>query len=120
VCAIGVSGSLSGCTPTGSGFVGLDGISLSGGYAYVANENGGSVSVCSIDANGGLSSCATYSGVGVAPSDIVISGNQAYVNDASSGNVYLCSVAAATGALANCVIANAGNSFSAGIQIAIH
>jgi hypothetical protein len=120
VCAIGVSGGLSGCTPTGSGFVGLDGISLSGGYAYVANENGGSVSVCSIDASGGLSSCATYNGVGVAPSDVVISGNQAYVNDASSGNVYLCSVAAATGALANCIIANAGNSFSAGIQIAIH
>jgi LVIVD repeat len=121
VCAIGVLGSLSGCTSTGSGFVGLDGISLSGGYAYVANENGGSVSVCSIDASGGLSSCATYNGVGVAPSDVVISGNQAYINDASSGNVYLCSVAAATtGALANCIIANAGNSFSAGIQIAIH
>jgi hypothetical protein len=118
VCAIGVSGSLSGCTTTGSGFVGLDGISLSGGYAYVANENGGSVSVCSINTNGSLSGCTLY-GVGVAPTDVVISGNLAYINDASSGNVYLCPVVAG-GALGSCTIANAGASFSTGIQIAIH
>jgi hypothetical protein len=118
VCAIGVLGSLSGCTSTGSGFVGLDGISLSGGYAYVANENDGSVSVCSINTNGSLSGCTLYS-VGVAPTDVVISGNLAYINDASSGNVYLCPVVAG-GAWGICMIANAGTSFSAGIQIAIH
>jgi hypothetical protein len=119
VCAIGVSGSLSGCTPTGSGFVGPDGITLSGGYAYIANENGGSVSGCSVNANGSLSGCTPYNGVGATPTDVVIKGSQAYVNDASSGNVYLCSVAAG-GALANCAVANAGASFNFGIQIAIH
>jgi hypothetical protein len=121
VCAIGVSGILSGCTSTGSGFVGLDGITVSGGYAYVANENAGTVSGCSINTDGSLSSCTAYNvlGVGAAPTDVVINGNQAYVNDASSGSVYLCSIGAG-GALANCAVANAGSSFNFGIQIAIH
>src|SRR6202035_3727279 len=46
VCAIGVAGSLSSCTGTGSGFGGLDGITLAGGYAYIANPSAGNVSVC--------------------------------------------------------------------------
>ncbi|HEY4443889.1 MAG TPA: hypothetical protein VGN30_06350, partial [Steroidobacteraceae bacterium] len=113
VCSI-VSGSLSGCTPTG-GFFGPDGISLSGGYAYIANNNNGTVSVC--DA-GSLSGCTAFS-VGSQPTDVVISGTLAYVNDGSSGNVFVCSVIAG-GALANCQVANMGAPFSVGIQLAIH
>ncbi len=120
VCAIGVSGSLVGCTPTGSGFSGVDGISLSGSYAYIANQGNGTTSVCSIDTDGSLSLCAP-STTGVLPTDVVINGNRAYVNDAiaPSGNIYLCSVGPA-GVLTGCGISNGGTSFSYGVQIAVH
>jgi hypothetical protein len=114
VCAI-VSGTLSSsCTPTG-GFFGPNGISVSGGYAYIANNNNGTVSVCNA---GTLSGCVA-SPVGGQPTDVVISGSQAYVNDESSGgNILLCSVVAG-GALKNCQVANA-TPFSFAIQLAIH
>jgi len=120
VCAIGVSGSLVGCTPTGSGFSGVDGISLSGSYAYIANQGNGTTSVCSIDTDGSLSLCVA-SISGVSPTDVVINGNQAYVNDAiaPSGNIYLCSVGPA-GVLTGCGISNGGTGFSYGVQIAVH
>jgi hypothetical protein len=116
VCAI-VSGSLSGCTSTGSGFVGVNGITLSGGYAYIANQNNNTVSVCTIDFGGTLSGCAA-SPVGSQPADVVIKGNQAYVDD-WSGNVNLCSVGAG-GALTGCAVSNGGPGFTLGVQIAIH
>jgi hypothetical protein len=119
VCAIGVSGGLTGCTGTGSGFVGLDGITLSGSYAYIANQNNGTVSVCSLGANGSLSGCTPSSvSMGSQPADVVISGSHAYVDDAS-GNIYLCAIGVA-GALTNCMVSNGGATFSFGIQIAIH
>jgi hypothetical protein len=117
VCAVGVSGSLSGCAGTGSGFVGLDGITLSGSYAYIANQGNGTVSVCSAGAGGSLSGCVP-STVGGAPTDVVIWGGQAYVNDVN-GNIYLCGVGLG-GALTNCAVSNGGTSFNLGIQIAIH
>jgi hypothetical protein len=116
VCAI-VSGSLSGCTSTGSGFVGVNGITLSGGYAYIANQNNNTVSVCTIDIGGTLSGCAA-SPVGSQPADVVIKGNQAYVDD-WNGNVNLCSVGAG-GALTNCAVSNGGPGFNIGVQITIH
>jgi hypothetical protein len=116
VCAI-VSGSLSGCTSTGNGFVGVNGITLSGGYAYIANQNNNTVSVCTIDIGGTLSGCAA-SPVGNQPADVVIKGNQAYVDD-WNGNVNLCSVGAG-GALTSCAVSNGGTSFNLGVQIAIH
>jgi DNA-binding beta-propeller fold protein YncE len=90
---------------------------LAGGYAYIANQGNGTISVCTINPDGSLSGCA-LSSVGSAPTDVVINGSQAYVDDAS-GNVYLCAVGAA-GALTNCVVSNGGASFNLGIQIAIH
>jgi hypothetical protein len=119
VCAIGLSGSLTGCTGTSSsGFSGVDGISLAGGYAYIANESNGTVSICSVNnIDGSLSGC-TVSTVGVAPTDVVINGGQAYVDDAS-GDVYVCAVGAG-GALMGCAISDGGTSFNFGIQIAIH
>jgi len=120
VCAIGVSGSLYGCAPTGTGFSGVDGISLSGSYAYIANQGNGTTSVCSIDTDGSLSGCVA-SITGVSPTDVVIKGNQAYVNDAiaPSGNIYLCSVGP-VGVLTGCMIYNGGTSFNYGVQIAVH
>jgi hypothetical protein len=119
VCAIGSSGSLTGCTGTSSGgFSGVDGISLSGGYAYIANQGGGTVSVCAVNnVDGSLSGC-TVSAVGVSPTDVLIKGGLAYVDDAS-GDVYLCTVGVA-GALTSCAISDGGTSFNFGIQIAIH
>jgi hypothetical protein len=121
VCAIGGSGGLTNCAGTGAGFSNVDGISVAGGYAYVANQGNGSngfVSVCSINPDGSLSnSCATYN-IGAMPTDVVIKGGQAYVNDAS-GNIYLCSVSAG-GALTNCTVSNGNATFSYGVQIAVH
>jgi hypothetical protein len=119
VCAVGVSGILSGCTITGSGFSSPLGISLSNGYAYIANQGAGTASACAVNADGTLSSCTAYTiGVNSAPTDVVINGNQAYVNDVASGNIYLCAVGAG-GALASCV-PEGGTTFNAGIQIAVH
>ena len=110
--------SLTGCGLTGSGFSNADGIYLSNGYAYVANQDiGGTVGVCAINADGSLAPCAN-SLVGGTPSDVVINGNLAYVDD-SSGNIYLCAVSAG-GALGSCAISNGGTAFVSGVQLAIH
>jgi len=118
VCAISASGSLAGCTSTGSVFSGAYGITLSGGYAYIANQGNGTVSVCSINPDGTFATCAA-SNIGGAPTDVVIKGSQAYVND-GTGNIQLCTVDA-VGALTNCMVPNGGTGFSFGIQqIAVH
>jgi len=49
VCAIGASGGLANCASAGGIFSGAYGITLSGGYAYIANQGNGTVSVCSIN-----------------------------------------------------------------------
>jgi hypothetical protein len=121
VCAVGTAGALSGCTPTGSGFSSLDGISLAGGFAYVANEGAGSVSVCTINAvDGTLSACAASTVLGGNPTDVAFDGTRAYVADFVSGHMTLCAVAA-TGALVNCAVSDGGTAFAAPAnQIAIH
>jgi hypothetical protein len=119
-CAIGSMGSLTVCPPTGAGFSGVDGISLANGYAYIANEIGGSVSVCSVGSGGSLSPCATSAiAPGVMPSSVAVNGGQAYVYDSNNNNMYLCSVGN-LGALGSCMISNGGTAFSGAIQIAIH
>jgi hypothetical protein len=118
-CVIGVLGALSGCQITGSGFSGLDGISLSNGYAYIANQNGGTVSVCSANSDGSLSPCAISTiPAGIVPTSVIVNGSQAYIDDLN-GNIYLCSVGIG-GALGGCGVSNGGTAFSDGIQIAIH
>jgi len=118
VCAIGASGGLANCASAGGIFSGAYGITLSGGYAYIANQGNGTVSVCSINPVGTFAACAA-SNIGGAPTDVVIKGSQAYVND-GTGNIDLCSVDA-VGAMTNCVPSNGGTSFSFGVQqIAIH
>jgi hypothetical protein len=119
VCTVGALGALTGCIGTGSTFAGLDGISLANGYAYVANQTGGTVSVCPVNSNGSLLPCALSPiGTGVAPTSVAINGAQAYVNDLN-GNIYLCSVGLG-GALGSCAPSNGGTAFNFGIQIAIH
>jgi DNA-binding beta-propeller fold protein YncE len=116
---VGALGALTGCIGTGSTFAGLDGISLANGYAYVANQTGGTVSVCPVNSNGSLLPCALSPiGTGVAPTSVAINGAQAYVNDLN-GNIYLCSVGLG-GALGSCAPSNGGTAFNFGIQIAIH
>jgi len=121
VCRVGALGALTGCImETDSTFAGLDGISLANGYAYVANQSGGTVSVCPANVDGSLAPC-TVSAVGtgvVAPTSVAINGAQAYVNDLS-GNIYLCTVGTG-GALQNCMVSNGGTTFNFGIQIALH
>jgi DNA-binding beta-propeller fold protein YncE len=108
---------LSGCTAAGGTFSNADGISLANGYAYIANQGNGTVSVCSVDANGLFSAC-TASSVGSQPMDVVFSGNYAYVDDAG-GNIYLCSVGTG-GALSGCIVSDGGSTFPLSAQIAIH
>jgi len=98
----------------------VDGISLANGYAYIANEIGGSVSVCSVGSGGSLSPCATSAiAPGVMPSSVAVNGGQAYVYDSNNNNMYLCLVGN-LGALGSCMISNGGTAFSGAIQIAIH
>jgi 6-phosphogluconolactonase (cycloisomerase 2 family) len=121
VCTVGALGALTGCVGTGSTFSGLDGISLANGYAYVANQSAGTVSVCQANSDGSLAPCAVSTiGTGVVvPTSVAINGAQAYVNDLN-GNIYLCSVSTSGGALQNCAVSNGGTAFNFGIQIAIH
>jgi hypothetical protein len=126
-CAISVTGTLSAtCTSVGpgngfdAGFSTPDGITLSGGYAYIASlENGnGSVNVCAVNPDGSLSGC-TPSLVGTQPADVAINGNEAFVDDAS-GNIYLCAIGP-SGSLGSCVVATGGSNFSTGmLQIVVH
>jgi len=97
--------------------MGLDGISLLGSYAYIANTANATVSTCTVDASTGSLSGCIASPVGTEPMDVVINGNQAYIDDVD-GNVYLCAVAA--GALSSCVVSDGGATFTLPIQIAIH
>jgi hypothetical protein len=118
-CTVGPMGSLTDCTPTGSGFLGVDGISLENGYAYIANQSSGTVSVCSVG-SGSLSQCATSAiAPGVMPNSVAVNGGQAYVYDSNNNNMYLCLVGN-LGALGSCMISNGGTTFSNAIQIAIH
>jgi hypothetical protein len=117
VCAIGPSGTLStSCVSAGGPFSSPGGITLAGGYAYIANTGGGTVSVCSINADGTLS-CAPPSPLGSNPIDVAINGSLAYVDDITNDAIYLCSVGT-LGALTGCTPGS--TTFSAPIQIAIH
>jgi DNA-binding beta-propeller fold protein YncE len=119
-CAIGSMGGVIVCPSTGGGFLGVDGISLANGYAYIANEVGGTVSVCSVGGTGSLSACAISPiAPGIGPSSVAVNGGRAYVNDSNNNNMYLCSVGN-LGALGKCVISNGSTTFSGAIQIAIH
>jgi hypothetical protein len=119
---ISLSGSLSGtCASTGvsPGFSDPDGISLAGGYAYIASlENGnGAVNVCAVNSDGSLSGC-TPSPMATQPVDVAINGSNAYVDDVT-GNINLCTVGA--GALTGCAPASGGSGFGPGMfQIAVH
>jgi hypothetical protein len=120
VCTVGALGALTGCImETDSTFADLNGISLSNGYAYVANLAGGTVSVCAANGDGTLAPCtASAIASGAAPTSVAINGNQAYVDD-FYGNIYLCTVGAG-GALTNCIVSNGGAAFNIGLQIAVH
>ena len=123
ICAIAPSGMLSGAcvsTNVNAGFLYPNGISLAGGYAYIAGlENGsGAVNVCTVNPDGTLSGC-TPSLVGTQPTDVAINGSQAYVDD-ESGNIYLCTVGAG-GALTGCAVPAGGSGFNPEmVQIAVH
>lgn len=118
VCAIGGSGILSACLSTGSAFSSPSGISLSNGYAYIANQGNGTVDVCTVNTDGSLSGCSATSFGSTQPMDVVFNGTQAYVVD-TAGDMYLCSVGTG-GALTGCVISDGGSSFPLAVQIAIH
>lgn len=120
VCSVGLSGSLTLCAGTGGGFSSPNGISLSNGYAYVANQGAGTISVCSVGAGGMLSSCALSTPGSAEPMDVVINGNLAYIDDVT-GDIYLCPVSAGGGGLTTpCIVSNGGGSFIFDVQIAIH
>ncbi|HEX3847664.1 MAG TPA: hypothetical protein VHV81_09805 [Steroidobacteraceae bacterium] len=119
VCAIGSMGALSSCAVTGSGFSGAVGITLSGGYAYVANQSGGNVSACAIDpTTGDLTGCTSFSGGASMPMSVALDGSQAYVDDLY-GAIYLCTIAL-DGTFSACADVTDGNIFSYGINIAVH
>jgi hypothetical protein len=123
ICAIGVTGALSGtCSVAAlsSGFSQPVGVSLAGGYAYIAGMLGsnGAVDVCTVNADGSLSGCTASSPVGTGPLDVAVNGSQAYFDD-QSGDIYLCTVVAG-GALNSCAVPTGGSGFQWTFQIATH
>lgn len=114
VCDVSAStGALSNCVPTGSGFRGPRGVTLTadGKRAYVANVFRGSgpnsVSLCDVDAvSGAFSNCT---GTGDAPfmddpTNVFLTaeGTWAYVNLAGWYTSAFCAVDPSTGALSSC------------------
>lgn len=121
VCTVNPNGSLTACATTGSGFNSPDGITLSGGYAYVANNGNNTVSVCAINGTTGALSACTASSIGsAAPDDVAINGSYAYVSDRNGYNIYVCTVSGTNGTLSGCTISDGGASFHWPEQIAIH
>ena len=117
VCSVAVPGPPTGCVSTGSSFNGIWGVGLDAGFAYIADQGTGEVTVCARDpADGTLSSCSNYA-VGGSPTDVVIRGSQAYVGD-MNGDVRLCDIGAGNG-LVNCVSTTGGLSLNFVLQVAI-
>ena len=141
-CTLGSNGSLSSCaaTPASGGSGAPAGIAfngatapwalaingnylyvtsdstLSGGHAYIGNQQSSTVAVCSIGSGGALTGCAN-SAVGIEPNGVAILGNDAYVTD--DDNIYKCTVGAG-GSLGSCAASNGGATFSAPQQVVIH
>ena len=116
-----VSGSpptLSSCATSGSGFNNPTGIAVSGGYAYVANNNAGSVSVCPVNpSTRALVSADCTSGSGFTnPRGIAVSGGYAYVAD-NGGSVSVCRVSGAPPTLSSCATSGSGFTNPAGIAV---
>jgi len=80
------------CTVT-TGFNFPNGIAIIGSTAFVANEQGGTVSACAIDGTS-LVDCTTAADIFTRPAGIAFSGATAYVTDVAVDNnaVYVCTV----------------------------
>jgi hypothetical protein len=95
VCAVATdgTGTLSGCTSTGSGFNSPVQTAVHGSYLYVPDANGGTyVTVCAINATDGtLSGCGGTAGSASNPSSVAFDGSFAYVNN-WAGNPSLCTL----------------------------
>ena len=75
LCQLNNQGTISGCSNTGSGFNGPDGIALNsaGTSAYVSNVTSNSVTLCGVDVGSGeLSGCSSTGGNFSGPSDITL------------------------------------------------
>jgi hypothetical protein len=97
-CAIGVDGSLSGCTRTaGSGLIALE---IQGNFLYTGNGN--SLQVCSVAAAGPPTGCVgTGSGFN-SIWGVGLDAGFAYVGNQGSGNVSVCSRDPMNGTLSGC------------------
>lgn len=59
MCTVGANGSLTGCTPTGSGLTYPLSIVLYGSYAYVNDAGNGAIDLCPVNSDGTLGACAS-------------------------------------------------------------
>ena len=106
-CLVGAGGSLTGCVPTGSGFVAPTGIAFyASDFAYVTDYANNAVYLCIVGTDGSLSGCATQGSNFQSPFFLAVSGNTLYATSATAG-VTTCAIAS-NGTLSGCV-ANAGS-----------
>jgi hypothetical protein len=105
-CLVGAGGSLTGCAPTGNGFVAPTGIAFyASDFAYVTDYANNAVYLCIVADDGSLSGCATQGSNFQSPFFLAVSGNTLYATSATAG-VTTCAIAS-NGTLSGCV-ANAG------------
>jgi len=104
VCAVAADGTLSGCTSAHT-FTTPSALAVSGGYLYVADENGpGYAYSCAINgANGALSAC-TANAIGTVNTmdGIAVTATTAYIVDINGGNLSTCTVSSIDGSLSAC------------------
>jgi hypothetical protein len=106
-CLVAADGSLSGCAPTGNGFVAPTGIAFyASDFAYVTDFGNNAVYLCTVGTDGSLSACATQGSNFQSPFQLAVSGNTLYATSATGG-VTSCAIAG-NGTLSGCV-AGAGS-----------
>jgi len=116
VCAVAPDGTLSGCTSAHT-FASPSALSVSGGYLYVADENGpGYAYSCAIDsANGSLSACiANAVGTINTMDGIAVTASTAYIVDINGGSLTTCTVSPIDGSLSACAQATLNGTTPAG------
>ncbi|MCH9755866.1 MAG: hypothetical protein K0U37_01575 [Gammaproteobacteria bacterium] len=103
-CAVhAVTGLLSGCTTTGSGFSGAAGVQLNNGYAYISNFSSSEVRQCAVNTTDGtlpVFGCASTA-LSITPLGLALNNGYAYFSN-NSTTVTKCTVSASDGTLSSC------------------
>ncbi|MBI5514572.1 MAG: hypothetical protein HY909_12430 [Deltaproteobacteria bacterium] len=101
-CDVNADGSLGACALAAGGFTHAYGVTVNGGYAYIADDQANTLTRCTIGAGGALTSCANSGVAGLQqPTQLAVSGSTAYIAN-SFGYITACTISIGDGSLSGC------------------